>query len=226
MSKKFLSLVLLLLVSACVVEKTYQYCPYVTISREDAKLIQKVNYQDDFMVELKGFDGYCYFDSRVKQEKAVITPIFVITKLRNTDETDVQFSWFTNTIKGPPAYLGRRSYFAGTHIGQGERVKEFKGRPVEVKIPAEMMYEFEIFMGLDVSKEEKKYNQRIFDVEYDYYEYPPKIEAPAVKLKVYPEVYYEDGTPVEPEYLKGRNEGPERLSPAAESESCGSCGLK
>lgn len=221
-SIKFLSLVIVLLVSSCVVEQPYQMCPVVSIAREDAKLIQKVNYQDDFMVELKGFDGYCYFDTRVKQEKAVITPIFIVTKLRNTDETDVQFSWFTNTVKGPPAYLGRRSYFAGTHIGQGERIKEFKGRPVEVKIPLEMMYEFEILMGLDVSQEEKKYNQRIFDVEYDYYEYPPQIEAPTVKLKVYPEVYYEDGTPVEPEYLKAKSSFRRSAPPA----DCGSCGVK
>lgn len=227
MSKKLLISGIILLLSACVVDKPYHPCPYGAIRREHAKLIQKVNYQDDFMVELKGFEGYCYFDTPVKRAKAMITPIFVITKLRNTDETDVQFSWFTETIKGPPAYLGKRSYFTGTHIKTGERVKEFKGSPVSVKVPNEMMDDFEIMLGLDASKEEKKYNQRIFDVEYDYYEFPPQIQAPVVKLKAYPQVFDENNEPIDTQYYPSRPGQPQPQSvPAKPAGDCNSCSLK
>lgn len=217
MFKKFLSCFLLVLVSSCVLDEPYRHCPLVTINREDARLIQKVNYQDDFEVELKAIEGYCFFDTRVKQEKAKIIPIFVVNKLRNTDETDIQFSWFTNTIKGPPAYLGKKNYFVGTSMTFGERSKEFKGPEIEVKIPAEMMYDFEVFAGLVVSPQEKKYNQRIFDVDFDYYEDQPTPEPYNVKLKVYPERYYEDGTPAEPEYAKPRA--------APKTSDCSTCGL-
>lgn len=216
MMKKFYIGMLAVLLSGCVMEEPFRHCPLVTIKREDSRLIQKVNYQDDFEVELKGVEAFCYFDQRVKKEKAKITPIFVVHKLRNTDETDIQFSWFTNTIKGPPAYLGKKTYFTGTSMGKGERSKEFRGEEVEVKIPVEMMYDFEVFAGLVVSPQEKKYNQRLFDVDFDYYEDKPTPEPYNVKLKVYPQLYYEDGTVAEPEYVTpGQTQ---------KSEGCLSCG--
>lgn len=216
MIKKICICAFFALLSACVVKEPYRQCPLVTIKRDDSRLIQKVNYQDDFEVEFKGVEAFCYFDERVKQEKAKIIPIFVVHKLRNTDETDIHFSWFTNTIKGPPAFLGKKAYFTGTSMLQGERSKEFRGEEVEVKIPVEMMYEFEIFAGLVVSPEEKKYNQRLFDVDFGYYEDQPTPEPVAVKLKVYPQLYYEDGSVAEPEYVtKGQ---------AKQTEGCSSCG--
>lgn len=217
MLKKFLLCSLFLLLTSCVLEEPYHYCPFVTIRRQDAHLIQKANYQDDFDVELKGFEGYCYFDSRVRREKARITPVFVVTKLRNTDETNVQFSWFAQTIKGPPEYIGKYTYFADVHIKQGERSVEVKGKEVELKVPNEMMNDFPIYMGLALSKQEKDYNQRLFDVDYGYYEENDIPEPRNVKLKVYPDRVYEDGTPAEVEYV----------DPNAKSKSsgCGSCSL-
>lgn len=234
MLKRFLSISLLLLVTACVSEDI-KICPMVTISRENAYLIQKANYQDDFQVELKGYEGFCFYDNRVKQEKAQIVPIFQITKLRNTDESDIQFSYFTNTIKGPPQYLGRRSYFVSTHMTQGERNKEFKGSPIEVKIPLEMMYDFEIMMGLDISRQENLYNQRLFDVEYKYYVGKPFPEPDIVKLKAYPEDLNADGTPYEPKYVTRKTPSTQKnpvthpssnaVEPVQPASSCSSCNL-
>ncbi len=172
MFKKIFCAILLIGLCGCVssVPEGYRQCPVMTIKREDARLIQIVNYQDNFEIELIGVEGFCYFDERVNQEKAKITPTFRVKKLRNTDETDVQFSWFTNTIKGPPQFLGKKSYFVGTSISSKEMSKEFKGKQVEVKIPLDMMYEFEIFAGLDISPQERKYNQKIFDVDLGYIE--------------------------------------------------------
>lgn len=201
MIKKICIFVLAGALGACVLKEPERFCPFVTIKRDDARLIQKVNYQDDFEVEFKGIEGYCWYDGRVKKEKARITPIFVVRKLRNTDESDIHFSWFTNTVKGPPAYLGKKAYFAAVSMNKGERIKEFRGEAVDVKIPREMMYEFEIFAGLVVSPQEKQYNRRIFDVDFEYYDGTAASEPDAVKLKVYPELYNEDGSVAEPEYI-------------------------
>lgn len=204
MRRIFYAVLMVLAIAGCTssIPEGYRQCPLVTIKREDARLIQIVNYQDNFEVELIGFEGFCYFDTRVKQEKAKITPIFVVNKLRNTDESDVQFSWFTNTIKGPPAYLGKKTYFVETSLQKDEQRKEFKGAQVEVKIPVDMMYEFEIFAGLELSPKEKKYNQRLFDVDLGYYENQSSLEPYHVKIREYPTEYYEDGSVAEPENLR------------------------
>lgn len=215
MIKQMSIFILVAMLAGCISGKTEQYCPFITIKREDARLIQKVNYQDDFEVEFKGVEAYCYYDSLVKQEKAVITPIFIVKKLRDTDETDIHFSWFTNTIKGPPAYLGKKSYFTEVSMPRGTREKEYRGKAVSVKIPQEMMYDFEIFAGLAVSPQEKKYNQRIFDVDFDYYEEKFATEPYEEKLNVSPALYYEDGT-------RAETSG---TLPNQKKNNCSSCGV-
>ena len=204
MRKIFYALAMLFLASSCSysVPEGYKQCPLVTIKREDARLIQIINYQDNYEIELIGFEGFCYYDTRVNQEKAKITPIFAINKLRNTDESDIHFSWFTNTIKGPPAFLGKKTYFVETSMKKEERHKEFKGAQVEVKIPVNMMYDFEIFAGLELSPKEKKYNQRLFDVDLEYYESQSSMEPYQVKIREYPSEYYEDGSVADPENLR------------------------
>ncbi len=199
MIKKISAIFLLFFISGCVLllddaPEGYKQCPLITIKREDAKLIQIVNYKDNFMVELKGTESFCYFDDRVKQEKAVITPIFVVKRLQKSDENDIQFSWFTNTIKGPPAFLGKKAYFEAVSLSADENEKEFKGKTVEVKIPQEMMYEFEIFAGLVISPKEKAYNQRFFDVDMEYDDTAPENEVYETKIKEYPPLYNQDGT--------------------------------
>lgn len=204
MQKIFYAFLILLTMGACTtsVPEGYRQCPLVSIKREDARLIQIVNYQDNFEIELIGFEGFCYYDTRVNQEKAKITPIFEIKKLRDTDESDVQFSWFTNTIKGPPEFLGKKAYFVETSLSANQKYKKFKGKQVEVKIPQDMMYEFEIFAGLEISPQEKKYNQRLFDVDLGYVESQTLAKPYQSHIREYPAEYYEDGTIAEPQNLR------------------------
>lgn len=199
MIKKISAIFLLFFLPGCVLlwnnaPEGYKQCPLITIKREDARLIQIVNYKDNFMVELKGTEAFCYFDDRVKQEKAVITPIFEVKRLQQSDENDVQFAWFTNTIKGPPAFLGKKTYFEAVSLSADENEKEFKGKAVEVKIPQEMMYEFEIFAGLVISPQGKAYNQRFFDVDMEYDDAASETKIYETKIKEYPPLYNQDGT--------------------------------
>ncbi len=139
-------------------------CPYVTIPQDTSYLTQVVGYLDNFQVEVNGYEGYCYSEQSVNRRYAVITPIFSVTRLRDSDETAVDFSFYTETLKGPPEFLGRKSYNTGTVIGLDEKSKEFKGKPVKVKIPTDGT-PLEIILSLNISKDEYRYNQRTFNVE-------------------------------------------------------------
>ena len=146
-------------------------CPNVIIPRDIAYVTQKVNYKDDFRIEVIGYSGYCYFDKRVNRRKAVITPEFEVRRLRQRlDETDVDFEYFTETIKGPPEYLGKKHYFGHVTIPLNQREMRFSGRPLELKVPNAEYGAFEIYLGLELSPEERKYNNRTFDIKYRFEE--------------------------------------------------------
>lgn len=145
-------------------------CPRVEIPRETAYLTQIVRYKDQFQVELTGYTGYCWFDKRVNRNKASLTPEFVVRRLRPSPDTSVDFSYYTETLQGPPEYLGRRTYFETVDIAAAETEKKFSGKTVELKVPDFEEYKFTIELGLVLSPEELKYNRRTFDVNYDYLE--------------------------------------------------------
>ena len=105
---------------------------------------------------------------RVNRDKAVINPVFKIKRLRRSDETDVHFAYYTETVKGPPAYLGKKTYYMAVAVPADETEMTYTAPSVEVKIPPEMKYEFDINLGLVISPEEAKYNRRTFDVDYRY----------------------------------------------------------
>lgn len=175
MLKKIITIQLTILLSACGFMwsdegEDMRICPNVLISRADAYLVQKDLQHENFLIELIGFDGYCFFDKRINHDKAVITPIFRIKRLRPTDETDVMFSYYTETVKGPPAYLGKKTHYAKAKIPLDKVTTEYKGEQAEVRIPPEMKYEYDINLGINIPKTEKKYNQRTFDVPLEYEE--------------------------------------------------------
>ncbi len=139
-------------------------CPYISIPQDKAYMTQTVNYLDNFQIELIGYEGYCYNEDGLSRRYAVITPVFSVTRLRSSDETDVDFAFYTETIQGPPGFVGKRTYTAGTGIKTDEQSKEFRGKPVKVKIPADGT-PLEIILALDVSLEEYHYNHRTFNIE-------------------------------------------------------------
>lgn len=147
----------------------YDTCPRVQIIRDNAYLTQVVNYREEFQINLIGYDGYCYFDRNIKQNKALIKPIFQIKRLRPSDETDVHFAFYTETIKGPPQYIGKKTHHAVAQIPSDAIEIEYTAPQVMVYVPEEYKYSYDINMGLVISPEERKYNHRTFDIEYRYY---------------------------------------------------------
>lgn len=181
MLKKYLAMIAVTFLSSCSLfdnKEGGSFCPNVIINRDEAYVTKIVNYRSDFLIELTGYSGYCFFDDRVNRNKAVITPEFKITRLRKSDETEVQFGFFTETLQGPPEYLGRKNYPASVIIPLNQIEKSFTGPSLTLKVPNMDEYRFQILLGLAMSVEERKYNERTFDVRYDYideigsYNYP------------------------------------------------------
>ncbi len=188
---------MILVVSACAPslrEADYR-CPNVKIPRSTAYVIQKAAYIDEVRIELIGYEGYCLNTNTVNRRYAAIKPLFKIQRLREGYDTRIDFSYYTETIKGPPEFLGRKVQFASVDIPRDITEKEFSGREIRVRIPTEGYNDFTILLGMDVSPAEYDANQKSFDIEYRYlsteelkaYQTPlkPRIievdEAPAVQ---------------------------------------------
>lgn len=166
---KKLSLIILtiLAVSCTYLPHPQSNCAPVEIPRDKAYMVQKVNYSDDFQIELIGYDSYCYYDEQLDRNTLYITPQFSVSRLRTLDETHVDFHFYTETRNGPPAFLGKRVYSTGTDIGAGEREKTFSGKQVKVLTPKDPD-DFVVSLALDISAAQNVYNQRTFDIKYRY----------------------------------------------------------
>lgn len=182
--KKTLSLLSLLFIASCSSIRYDHLCPNVTIPRDTAYLIQAAGYSDEFQITLTGYDGYCYTDPKGRNF-ALITPKFLVKRLKDTDVTQVDTGFYVETRKGPPAFLGRRLYQASGDIPQNQQTAEFKGPTAKVRLPSEKQDEFEILLGLDLSVSEYQYNQRTFDVtpRYNIERDPLYIERVRLKSK-------------------------------------------
>ena len=167
---KYFSVLFLLLLVSCVdkhhsINDTDYNCIEVSIPRSTAYVVQKVNYKNDFQIEVVGYSAHCYFDTRINRRKAVITPQFVVKRLRgDLDETDVDFEYYTQTIKGPPEYLGQKQYFGRVVIPLDKKEVRFSGSTLELKIPNQGYEDFEVNLGLVLTSKEQQYNNRTFDI--------------------------------------------------------------
>lgn len=135
MLKKFYLLLLVLAAGCQSGVMDYETCPRVQIIRDNAYLTQVVNYREEFQINLIGYDGYCYMDRKINQNKALIKPIFQIKRLRPSDETDVHFAFYTETVKGPPQYIGKKTHFAVATIPADVLEIEYTAPQVMVYVP-------------------------------------------------------------------------------------------
>ncbi len=204
MLKKLLSLALLFLSVSCASRlPADSCCPLVEIPRDRAYLVQKINYSDEFQIELTGYEGFCGYDEKLDRHTAYITPRFRLYRLKDSDETRVDFEFYTETLQGPPEFLGKRIYSAGVNIGADRLEKDFNGPQVKVLVPRDAE-DFPIILALNISSAQYLYNQRTFDMRYQY-------NLPEVQM-IERTVYIEPAAaPVN--------------QPAPESSGCNSCGL-
>ena len=133
-------------------------CPNITIPYDNSYFVQHANYKDDFQIELIGYKRYCTAAQTINRRYAIIKPIFRVTRLSDGDESRVDFAFYTQTLQGPPEYLGKRSYFAYADIPLGVKEVVVDGHPAKVRIPC-CSPDFSINLGLSASVAELDYNK-------------------------------------------------------------------
>ena len=161
--KKYLFCIMMLLLGSCsaTLREADFRCPQIVVPAAKSYLTQMTGNMDNFRIELIGYDGYCYIENRAPRRYAVITPKFRATRLHNSDETRLDFTYYTEIVQGPPEFLGKQTYFASADLALNAQNVTFSGRPVKVKIPLDRD-DIEIILGLDVSEAEDDYNRRTF----------------------------------------------------------------
>jgi len=168
MSKKLLVLFLAFFTVSCnFFSQDYSkfICPLVKIPRDTAYLKRFTGNREDYRITVTGYEGFCYLDTASNEFKAVLSPTFVIRRLQPTNESDIHFSFYTETLKGPPEFLGKRGFFEHVNMPLDAAEIEFKGKSVEVRIPENMKYDFDINLGLILSVSDRDINRRTFDTE-------------------------------------------------------------
>ena len=126
------------------------YCPVLMIKQDVASALF-----GSAEVRIKGYDAYCYYNEKTKSTWARITPDFEVVRNGTGDEIDVFFAYYTETLIGPPEYLGKKTRYEKVEIPQGMSYKHFKGKTFEMTIPAGMEYTYGINMGLSLDKKNK-----------------------------------------------------------------------
>ena len=124
------------------------------IKRLDSTLVQKQGKEKAFEIAAIGYSGYCYFNEVIEEYRAVVKPEFQVTRLSDTDITDVHFSYYLETAEGPKSYLGKKTYFAEISISQGMHEIKYIADAIEMTIPKNRAKDADIYLGLNADASE------------------------------------------------------------------------
>lgn len=134
-------------------------CPRVHIREHDTRVIQRSDYMDLFEVKAAGYDGYCYFNENINKNRAVVRPKFRIRRLSPGDVSHVDFSYYLETVEGPAAYLGRKTYFASASIPEGVEEIYYSAPAGELTIPPPGTYNLDIYLGMSADRYDQEYKK-------------------------------------------------------------------
>ncbi len=159
MSKKFFLAAFVLLLSSCAgkQEVFVHYCPNVQIVPEFSRMTIMAGKEPEAKVELIGYEGYCRTDVR-NQAKAVVAPIFEVSRLNETSDKKVRFSYYTDTGSNKIVMLGKEKHSVVVDAPKiGEKIM-YQGDYVELRIPEDQPG-YPIKLGLMLSNAQYRYNR-------------------------------------------------------------------
>ena len=120
-------------------------------------MTQMAGKQEEAKMELIGYEGYCRTDLR-NQTKAVVAPIFEVSRRTEASNEYVRFSYYTDTGDNKVALIGRENHPVSVKVPNvGEKVM-YQGDYVEMRIP-DNEPGFVIKMGLVLSNAQYRYNR-------------------------------------------------------------------
>ncbi len=160
MSKKMLLAAAVLVLASCAAQNEgplVRYCPNVQLVPENGRMTQMSGKQEESKIELIGYEGYCRTDLR-NQTKAMVAPIFEVSRRTETSNEYVRFSYYTDTGDNKVALLGKETHSVSVKVPNvGEKVM-YQGDYVEIRIPDDEPG-FVIKMGLVLSNAQYRYNR-------------------------------------------------------------------
>lgn len=160
MSKKLFLAAIALMLSSCAADRQeafVHYCPNVQIVPEFSRMTIMAGKQPEAKVELIGYEGYCRTDIR-NQAKAVVAPIFEVSRLTENSDKRVRFSYYTDTGSNKVVMLGKERYSVIVDAPKvGEKIM-YQGDYIELRIPEDQPG-YPIKLGLMLSNAQYRYNR-------------------------------------------------------------------
>lgn len=129
--------------------KDVNVCPKVHIRINDSTLVQKQGKKPVFKIEASSYSGFCYFNEDLETHKAVVKPVFKIVRLSDEDITDVHFSYYLETVEGPKAFLGKKTYFVNVSMPLGIKEISYTTDVAELTVPKPGTYDLDVYLGLN-----------------------------------------------------------------------------
>jgi hypothetical protein len=149
-----------LLVSACAQDKPFiRYCPNVVITPSYSRVTNFYDKEIQYKAEIIGYEGYCRYDEKTKQTKAVIAPIFEVSRHSDVAGKNVVINYYANTSDNQNKMMGRQPHsFKTTVEKKFERVM-VTGDEIEVRIPNDTP-SYQINLEIALTKSQYQYNQK------------------------------------------------------------------
>lgn len=150
----------LMVLASCAAEKErpfFRYCPNVRLVPEFSRMTQMAGKQQEAKIELVGYEGYCRTDIR-NQTKAVVAPIFEVSRRTAASNEQVRFSYYTDTGDNKASLIGRQSHQVSVKVPAVNEKIMYQGDYTEIRIP-DNAPGFAINMGLVLSDAQYRYNR-------------------------------------------------------------------
>ena len=159
MTKKVFLVAAAMLLASCAGknEEYVHYCPNVHIVPENSRLTHMAGREVESKVELIGYEGYCRTDAR-GHSKAVVAPIFEVSRQNEISSEYVQFNYYTQTGDDRNDKFSQKTYSVSIKVPEVGKKLMHQGEYVEVIIP-DYQPGYKIDMGLLLSQYQHRYNR-------------------------------------------------------------------
>ena len=166
--RKNIIVMLFVLLSGCTSNITEKYsCPQIIIPRETARAYQS-DLTDKFQINMVGHETYCYQEEADKRYYAVITPIFQIRRLEQSEVTNVDANYYVKTSVNDVDYIGKRTFYQTLNIPVDAKEAKVRGKPTINRISNPPYRDFKIYLGMDFDNSSKAKAKKMFDIDYIY----------------------------------------------------------
>ncbi len=165
----FLSFLSLFFIISCSsYHDTDNDCPPIYIPRENTRIYKNNGSIDDFQINVIGFDAYCYTEAANNRRYAIISPIFKIRRLEESNTTSMDIDFYVKTSVNKKDYVGINRFSQVLNIPNNSREVIVKGKETKTRIIMPPYDNFSIDLGIVLSGDNSYKAKSMFDIDYKY----------------------------------------------------------